>query len=206
MFLAVDASAITLWTAVAAIGTVGSLWLLIGQLWLLRRDRRDDYLRALIPFLSMDLYNDNPAVSSTPVRVYVDGGGIAYNVLIDLRTAVGLIPADRVVRYLREGVWDEVLLPANLGPGAAGELEIRFVDVFGDEHEAGQPVSCASGPLKTTDRLRWRCKRCRVHPSPGSSLVSPSADVASIKNGLPISKVRLLVRRGRSYRPVSRIH
>ncbi len=95
MFLATDASAITLWTAVAAIGTVGSLWLLIGQLWLLRRDRRDDYPRALIPFLSMDLYNDNPAVTSTPVRVYVDGRGIAYNVLIDLRTTVGLIPANR---------------------------------------------------------------------------------------------------------------
>ena len=100
--------------------TVGSLWLLIGQLWLLRRDRRDDYLRALIPFLSIDLYNDNPAVSSTPVRAYVDGRGIAYNILIDLRTTVGLIPANTVIRYLREGLWDEVLLPGNLGPAATG--------------------------------------------------------------------------------------
>lgn len=206
MFLATDASAITLWTAVAAIGTVGSLWLLIGQLWLLRRDRRDDYPRALIPFLSMDLYNDNPAVTSTPVRVYVDGRGIAYNVLIDLRTTVGLIPANTVIRYLREGLWDEVLLPGNLGPGATGQLEIRFVDVFGDEHEAWQPVSCASGSLKTTDRLWWRCKRCRVHPSEKSSLAGPSAKGASIKDRLRISKVRPLVRRSKSDLPLFRIH
>lgn len=71
-----------------------------------------------------------------------------------------LIPAHTVIRYLREGLQEEVLLPGNLGPGAAGQLEIRFVDVFGNEHEAWQPVNCASGPLKTTDRLRWWCKRC----------------------------------------------
>ncbi len=52
-----------------------------------------------------------------------------------------MIPANTVIRYLREGLWDEVL-PGNLGPGATGQLEILFVDVFGDEHEAWQPVSC----------------------------------------------------------------
>ena len=204
--LTADASGITLWAAVAAIGTVVSLWLLIGQLWLLRHDRRDDYLRVLIPFLSMDLYNDNPAVSSTPVRVYVDGRGIAYNVLIDIRTTVGLIPADRVIRYLREGLWEEVLLPVNFSAGAAGELEIRFIDVFGDEHEAWQPVSAASGPLKASDRLRWRCKRCRVHPSHERSLAGPSAQVARIKDRIPLSVARLLARRSRSSLPLSRIH
>ena len=180
--------------------------MLIGQLWLLRRDRREDYIRALIPFLSMDLYNDNPAVSSTPVRVYVDGRGIAYNVLIDIRTAVGLIPADSVIRYLREGLWEEVLLPGNLGSSAAGQLEIRFVDVFGDEHEARQPVSTASGPLKASDRLRWRCKRCRVHPSHERSLAGPSAELGKIKDRVPLSVVRLLARRSRSSLPLSRIH
>jgi len=205
VLLTVDLSAITIWTAVAAVGTVGSLWLLVGQLWLLRRDRRDDYLRALIPFLSMDLYNDNPAAGSTPVRVFVDGRGIAYNVLIDVRTAAGLIPADRLIRYLREGLWEEVLLPGNLGSGAEGYLEIRFVDVFGNEHEGWQPVSSALGPLKTSDRLRWRCKRCRIHPTHESSLAGPHAEVASIKDRLPTSMVRLLARRGRSSLPLSRI-
>ncbi len=157
---------ITLWTAVAAIGTVGSLWLLIIQMILLRRDRLDDYLRRLIPFLSMDLYSDAASPSSIPVRVHADGGGIAYNVIINLVSPNLPMPATGKSRYLREGKPEDVSLQGNLPNPFGGELDIGFTDVLGSRHNGWQPVNCASGPLKTTGHLQWRCTKCRVHILP----------------------------------------
>ncbi len=157
---------IAFWTAFAAIGTVGALLVLFIQLWVLRRDRRNDYLRALIPFVSIDLHDERQGIGRIPVRVHAHGGGVAYNVIINLKSSVLPIPAIAdVIPTLREGASADTVLLGSFSVGFLGELEIGFIDVFGKRHEAWHTVNCASGPLKPTDWLHWRCKSCRVHPT-----------------------------------------
>ncbi len=159
------------WTAVAAIGTVGSLCFLILQLRQLRRDRRDDYLRALIPSLSLDLYDDRRDLTWIPLRVNAHGGGVAYAVTINLnapQVVVGPIECG-VIPFVREDKTMEVTLPGGLivhqMSRFVGSIAVGFTDGFGKRHDALQPISSASGPIKITDRLHWHCKACRVHPT-----------------------------------------
>src|SRR5438045_3266502 len=71
------------WAAVGSIVAVFSLLVVVGQLRQTRIDRHDDYLRGLIPFVSIDLYDDGQGIGLIPVRVFAHGGGVAYNVGIN---------------------------------------------------------------------------------------------------------------------------
>jgi hypothetical protein len=152
------------WTALAAVGTVGALFILSYQLFLLRRDRQVDYLQKLIPFLSIDLYSDGVGEDPIPIRVYADGEGLAYGVIVNLASSEPRMLGNTVIRLVRVGSSSEGRLPGNLNSPFGGDLELIFTDAFGKHHKAWQSVSCASGPLKTTDWLHWYCDKCRVHP------------------------------------------
>src|SRR5258708_32824535 len=92
------------WTAVGSIVAVFSLLVVVGQLRQARIDRHDDYLRGLIPFVSIDLYDDGQGIGLIPVRVFPHGGGVAYNVGINLFSASRPLPSlGTTTRALREG-------------------------------------------------------------------------------------------------------
>jgi hypothetical protein len=154
------------WTAIMAIGTVGTLAFLSYQLLLLRRDRQVDYLRKLIPFLSMDLYSDSTAIAldRIPIRLHADGEGIAYGVIINLASSEPKALGTTVIRNVRVGSPGEGYLPGHLPTPFGGDLELVFTDAYGKHHKAWQSVNSASGPLKVTDWLHWYCDDCRVHP------------------------------------------
>ncbi len=152
------------WTAVGSIVAVFSLLVVVVHLREARIDRRDDYLRGLIPFVSVDLYDNGQGIGLIPVRVYAHGGGVAYNVLINLTSSALPMPAIGGIPSLRECAPGQIALRGGLPPRFIGRLEIGFFDVFGGRHEAWHTVNCASGPLKPTDWLHWRCNDWRVHP------------------------------------------
>jgi hypothetical protein len=161
-------------TGVAAVGTVGAFAFLIYQQVQLRHERHD----ALIPFLAMELPSDAVSINPIPVRVSAyGGGGDASNVIINLQQLQTLVDgAGRqlpvqirhigtgVIRSVHEGLPQDTNLPGNLSSPFGGILDLHFTDVFGLGHHAMQGVNCASGPLKTTDILRWGCVKCRKHP------------------------------------------
>jgi hypothetical protein len=153
------------WAAVGSIVAVFSLLVVVGQLRQTRIDRHDDYLRGLIPFVSIDLYDDGQGIGLIPVRVFAHGGGVAYNVGINLFSSALPMPSIGTAPSLREGAPGEIVLRGGLPARFIGRLEIGFFDVFGGRHEAWHTVNCASGPLKPTDWLHWRCLNCRVHPT-----------------------------------------
>jgi hypothetical protein len=110
-------------------------------------------------------------MTALPLRVYADGGGVAYAVVVNLNApSVFVGPVEcGVIRYIREGKPQEIELPGTLilhqQQQFVGSLDIGFTDAFGSRHDAWQPINAASGPVKITDRLHWRCKKCRVHPT-----------------------------------------
>lgn len=170
-----------LWTAIgafaawfAAIGTVGTLVFLIFQQVQLRNERHD----SLIPFLALELPSDVTGIDPIPVRVSAYGAEApAYNVIVNLQQLQTMVDAfgrplptqtrligTSVIRDVHEGSPQEARLPGNLHTPFGGTLEVVFADLFGSGHRATQSVNCASGPLKTTDILRWQCVKCRKHP------------------------------------------
>jgi hypothetical protein len=157
------------WAALGSIVAVFSLLVVVAQLRQGRIDRHDDYLRGLIPFLSIDLYDDGQSLGRIPVRVFAHGGGVAYNVLVNLTSSALPMPAIGGMPSLREGGPGQIVLRGGLPTPFIGKLEIGFFDALGGRHEAWHTVNCASGPLKPTDWLHWRCKGCRVHPTDGAA-------------------------------------
>ena len=82
--------AITLWTAVtavaaviAAVGAIGALLATTLQLQRDRLARETDYYRKLTPFLSFEVPDDLSSGAPPAVDIYADGGGYAFNVLVD---------------------------------------------------------------------------------------------------------------------------
>jgi hypothetical protein len=181
--LALFTAAVAIFTFFAAIGTVGALFVLYAQLRQVQKDRDDDYVRSLVPFISLDLYDDRISPDPIPLRVYAYGGGVAYNVLVNLRSNLLTIPDYTNIPLLREGQPAESALRGSLGPVFIGELLVGFNDVLGHRHEAWHTVNCASGPLKTTDSLHWICQdNCRVHPLDVKTArlnVTPDASVSA---------------------------
>lgn len=165
------------WTAFAAIGTVGAFAVLIVQLWLLRRDRKDDYLRALIPFVSIDVHDKGQGMGEIPITLHAHGGAVAYNVLVNLKSSSLPIPGTADIPSLRQGAPAKATLTGDFSSVAGrflGELTVGFFDVFGNRHEAYHTVNTAPGYLQTTDWLHWRCVKCRVHPR--KSLIERARD------------------------------
>lgn len=147
--------------ALGALGTLGALAVLIAQLGLARGqvkqeagERREDYQRSRTPDLSIEVIGVTMTAATCPridMRVNADGGGVAYNVIMNVRlTDVGPPPvgeAHLVTRYLRAPGSSSYHLdwPHGWGQERPVQIEVPYRSVFGKQYRLTHS-GCIGGP------------------------------------------------------------